>query len=178
MDQQPAYSRRQFVLAVNLAALLGWAAATAPVLYSYWQTRTDLPGIVSNTVKLALLTAVLGIPIALAATWLVAAPVLRRIMKAPISWRRAVLWGIIIPAVMAASGVLLGRILGLFQNLDPNSWSQDGGGDYIQEVDGILTPYGWLVTGESSLIFVLEGFVIALIVRAVVGPGRTTLVQK
>lgn len=56
--------------------------------------------------------------------------------------------------------------------MDPNSYSQVGGGEFTRSIDGILTPYGWLLLGQSVAIFIAGGVAIALFLRAVIGPGR------
>src|SRR5262245_56887633 len=101
MEGARAYSTRQFVLAVCVAALLGWAAFALPATFAYWQQWRDLDGILPRTMNYLGLTAIVGLPIALVACWVVAAPILWRVMRRGVSWRLAVLWGIVVPGVMA-----------------------------------------------------------------------------
>ncbi len=163
-----AYSRKQWVLAVNLAAVVGWAAFQLSNLLEGGPASLLRNG--SQVIAMLPLTAVIGLPIALGACWLIAAPILRRLMRRPITWPRAALWGLIVPAAMAAVGVLIWRLCGLWAHFSPG-YSQAGGGAQIIEIDGILTPYGWWATLRGNLIFVAAGFCVALIVRAIIGPG-------
>jgi hypothetical protein len=164
-----AYSNKQFAVAVSLAALLGWATVAVPIIAQYVMRPDRL---FSVAVSIAAMTAIFGIPIALIACWAVAGPILWRVMQRPVTWRRAAFWGLVIPLVMASLGVAIARLNGLWAYYNPNFSFQNGGGEYVQEVDGILTPYGWWLTGRDSLIFVLCGFAIALVVRAVIGAGH------
>ena len=122
----PAYSRRQFRRAVNGAAVLGWLAVCAPLLW--------------HRPELIVLVALIGLPIAFSACWLIGAPILRGVMRHPVSWLAAVGWGAVISGAMAAVAVAFGRLQGWLQSRNPMSWSQIGGGDYIQSIDGVLTP--------------------------------------
>jgi hypothetical protein len=74
---------------------------------------------------------------------------------------------------MAIAGAILTRLVSLLANLGSARYSESYGPPGVPiEIDGVLMPYGWWLTAQSSAVFVVVGFVIALIVRAVVGPGR------
>ena len=154
-----AYSGRQFVFAVCLSALLGWLYFVLPLWVQQGPMRLPIAALV-------------GIPIALVVCWVFAAPFLWLLMARPIGWRRALRSGFMISTLMAIAGIVLARIQGWRAAHDDNSYFQLGGGDYVREVDGVLTPYGWLMTAWETLLFILAGCVAALIVRAIVGGGR------
>ena len=157
MNQMAAYTHKQFVRAVNLSAFLGWLMVVAQL---FARPSQLIP------------VAIAFLPITLLVCWVIVAPILRRVINKPISWFRAAFWGALIASLIAFLGIIIGRFLGWQQSINPNFSSQIGGGDYIRSVDGILTPYGWRVLVQSTVLFVLGGILSALIVRAVIGPGR------
>jgi uncharacterized membrane protein (DUF485 family) len=150
-----AYSGRQFVFAVCLSALLGWLYFVLPLWIQQGPMRLPIAALV-------------GIPIALVVCWIFAAPFLWLLMARPVGWRR----GFMIASLMAVAGFVLARIQGWRAAHDANSYFQLGSGDYAREIDGVLTPYGWLMTAWDSLLFILAGTIAALIVRAIIGGGR------
>jgi hypothetical protein len=152
------YSKRDIHRAVNASAVLGWVAVTVWSLGGNW--------------PLYFYAALFGLPIAFAASWLIGAPVLRRVMRRTVTYPRAALFGGVIAAVMALASIAIGRYMGWRQSADDMSWSQIGGGDFIREVDGILTPYGWWIVGQNSLILIVLGAGIGVVIRAWIGPGR------
>lgn len=158
MEDDAAYTRREFRWALNASALLGWLAVAGPLL-------------LANPLWLPL-AAAFGLPIAFAGCWLIGAPILRRVMRRPVSWLRAAIWGGIIAMIFAAISIAIGRYQGWRQFQDPNFRSQIGSGDFVRSIDGILTPYGWWVVAQNTALFVLAGVVIALIVRGVIGAGQ------
>lgn len=156
--QQPAYSSRQIRRAINGAAVLGWLAVAGPILWP----RPEL----------IVFVAPVGLPIAFAACWLFGAPILRRVMRRPVTWRGGAGWGAVNSGAMAAVAVAFGRLRGWLQSRNPTSWSQIGGGEFVQSIDGVLTPYGWQVLARDTGLFILLGVAIALILRALIGPGQ------
>ena len=158
MTKKFAYSVKQTKLAINLSAILGWAAVALPICFS--------------NPSLLIPSAILGLPIAFVASWVVAAPVMKRLMKNSVSWFAAARWGGTIAFYIALISIFLGRIRGCQQRNDQTSFSQYGGGDYVREIDGVLTNYGWLYLGQSTLIFVFIGVCIALVLRLIIGPGN------
>lgn len=156
MDAQRAYSRRQWALAVNASAVLGWFSVVWPALLEP---------------KILLPAAIIGLPIAFLACWCVAAPILWRIMLRPISWLGAIRWGSTISASIALVGIAIGRLYGWMESVNPDISSQIGGGIYVQEIDGILTPYGWLLLARNTIWFVLGGVAVALLIRGLIGRG-------
>ncbi|MGJ8609620.1 MAG: hypothetical protein ACSHWY_00905 [Octadecabacter sp.] len=93
-------------------------------------------------------------------------------MNRPISWARAALWGATISAIIALVSIAIGRYRGWRQSQDDTFHSQMGGGDFIRSVDGILTAYGWQQLAQNSAMFIGLGVAIALVLRALIGPGR------
>ncbi len=84
MQTHSIYTGSQFVRAVNLAALMGWAAVTVPIAFT---TLNPL---------LWLASVLIGLPIAFALCWLIVAPVLKLVMRREVSWTAAVLWSLIV----------------------------------------------------------------------------------
>jgi hypothetical protein len=158
MNDYRAYGRRDFLVAVNLAALLGWGAFVAPI-------------IMEGGLSILPWAAILGLPVAFLACWVVGAPILWLVMARPITWFKALWLGAVISTGIASIGIAITRYLGWRQSQDPSSYSQIGGGDYIRSIDGILTPYGWWVLFQQTLIFVLSGVTVALVLRWLIGPG-------
>ncbi len=158
MDDGTAYTRRDLKKAINVSALLGWLAVVSPL-------------ILANPLLLPW-AAAFGLPIAFAACWLVGAPILKRVMRRPVTWLRAAIWGGTIALLIATISIGIGRYQGWRQFQNPNFNSQIGGGDFVRSVDGILTPYGWWVLAQNTALFVLVGMAIALIVRGVIGAGQ------
>lgn len=150
------YTRKQWKRAVNLSAVLGWLVIAVPIS--------------AGTSNAGLLQFV-GLPIAFLASWLVSAPILKRLMRKNVSWFQAVLWGGAITFLIALTSIAIGRFRGWMQSVDSSSFSQIGGGDKIREIDGILTSYGWLILAQNTAMFVAAGMVIALVVRLAIGPG-------
>lgn len=164
MSGARAYTNRQFALAVTLAAVLGWAAFCTPL-------------VVAGPVGMLAWYAAIGLPIALGGCWAVGGPILWRLMARPVGWARAGLWGGGIAAILVAISIAIGRFVGWRMSRNPNSSSQIGGGDHVQSVDGILTTFGWFVLAQRTALFVLLGAAVALIVRAVIGPGRAATIS-
>lgn len=156
MSDNPAYSRKQLSRAVNLSAVLGWACISIPMA-------------LQSNIGLLIWAAIVGLPIAFLCCWLIGAPILKFAFKKEISWLGAIGWGSTIAFVIALVSIALGRYRGWRQSINPNSYSQWGGGEYVREVDGILTAYGWLMLGKSTLIFVGMGAFVALLVWWIVG---------
>lgn len=165
-NAEHAYTRKQWALAVNLSAVLGWlvvaTASSAGVLH----------GGLSQFFAIMIWAAAIGLPIAFLASWLISAPILKKLMQRNILWVQAAFWGAVITSLIALAFISIGRLKGWIQSLDPNSFSQFGGGDKVREIDGILTSYGWLILAKNNSLFVLAGVVIALVVRLAIGPGR------
>jgi hypothetical protein len=117
------------------------------------------------------LFAVVGLPISFLVVWLIGGPILWRIMRKNVSWFEAACGGAFAALVLVAFSIAIGRFLGWLRFRNPNSWSQNGGGDFVTEIDGILTGYGWRMLALDSLKFVVLGVVVGLIVRGIIGPG-------
>ncbi|MDC0656551.1 hypothetical protein N6L27_00895 [Leisingera sp. SS27] len=160
MADELAYSRRQLATAVNLSALLGWTGIALPLSFEIG-------------VGILPWAAAIGLPISFFCCWLIAAPIFRRIMRKEISCFRAAFWGGAIALFMALVSIVAGRFRGWMKSLDPNYSSQLGGGDYVREIDGILTAYGWLMLAKSTAVFVALGVIVALAVRCWIGKPDT-----
>jgi hypothetical protein len=156
MTGQGKYSQKQFSRAVNLSAVLGWACVAVPMA-------------LQSNLGVLIWAAIIGLPISFLCCWVIGAPVLKRIMQKEISVFGAALGGGLIAFLIALVSIVLGRYRGWRQSLNPNVGSQLGGGEYIREVDGILTAYGWLMLGKSTAMFVAAGVFVALIVRLYIG---------
>lgn len=140
-----------------MGAFLGWIAVVWPLF-----ARPEL----------LIFAIIIGLPIAFGVSWIVAAPHLRRVMRNPVSWLHAALTGARIAFTIALIAIAIARFLGWLESHNPNRWSQIGGGEYVQEVDGILTAYGWLLLAQNTVLFTLSGGIIGLFLRALIGPGR------
>ena len=160
MSEPLAYTRKQFVIAVNLSAVLGWSIFAIPVL-------------LGGGLDLILWVAAIGLPIAFIICWLIVSPILKRVMQKNVTWAGAVGWGTIITLVLAFISIAIFRYWGWQISRDPYRSNQLGGGDNIREVDGILTTYGWLMLGQRTVIFVLGGVAIALVIRWIIGPATS-----
>ena len=156
MSDDLAYSRKQFVRAVHVSALLGWACISIPL------------GLLSN-IGVLISAAIVGLPISFLCCWLIGAPILKHAMKNEISWLGAICWGGAIASAIAIISIVFGRLRGWWLSIDPNFNYQIGGGEFIREVDGVLTSYGWLMLGKSTLVFVSIGAIAALLVWSVIG---------
>lgn len=92
-------------------------------------------------------------------------------MARPVTLVRAALGGAGVAAILAVIAFMIRRLNSLRAYDDPTFHFQLGRGDLVREVDGILTPYGWLVLARSTALFILLGAAIGLLVRALIGPG-------
>ena len=157
MRDWQVYSRKQWINAVNYAALLGYFAVVGvPSILN--ANPGGIPG-----------GAILGIPFALLCCWVFGAPVLKRLMRREISWFSAAYWGAAIASVMAFLSIVVGRYGGWRQSNNPHFNSRIGGDGCVRSIDGILTPYGWQVLAQNTLTFILTGAVIAIMVKWLVG---------
>lgn len=158
MEEERAYTKRDLRRAVNASAILGWFVISAPFVSEIG-------------ISLLPLAALIGLPIAFISCWVIAAPILWRVMREQVSWLFAMLWGAVISATMATVSIVAGRLNGLAISRDPNRSFQLGGGEYIKEVDGILTSYGWWILFQQTMLFILAGAIIGLIMRTIIGSG-------
>lgn len=153
------YTDRDLTLAVDLSAFLGWLSVSAPLVWLFG--------------PLALFFGVvLGLPTAFAACWLVGAPIVWRLMQRPITWLAAVGWGATIAGLIAALGIALVGFANWQRQQNAYPQERISGGNSARSVDGDLTLYGWWGVAQGVALFILAGIIIALIVRAIVGPGR------
>ncbi|MCX7287783.1 MAG: hypothetical protein NTW20_09545 [Rhodobacterales bacterium] len=154
------YGRDEVNYATNVGAFLGW------LIYSVY-SLSGLDSIVLAFFWL-LLFAVVGLPIAFLASWLIARPILLLMMRKPVSRAKAAFGGAGIAAIIAAISILIGRLNGYRISQDPtfNFWTG-------REIDGILTPFGWKMLALDSTFFIATGAAVGVLVRHIVGPGRT-----
>lgn len=157
MEQWPTYSRKQWVKAVNYSALLGYLAVVG------------VPSVLAANPGGILGGAILGVPIAMLCCWVFAAPALKYLMRKEIGWLSAASWGAFLASIMALVSIAIGRYIGWQQSDNPNFSGRVGGDGYIREIDGILTPYGWLVLAQNTLIFIVAGALIAILVKWLIG---------
>lgn len=157
MIDKPAYLREHWVRAVNASAVLGWLTVVGPAMPEMnW--------------GLLLWVGIIGLPIAFLTSWVIVAPILSQVMRRPISWARAVGWGIVISLTIAVAGFAAGRYIN--GRVSGDSWSIIAGFDYYSQIQGHLTPYGWWSLARHTAQFVLSGVAVGLILRAILGPGR------
>jgi hypothetical protein len=152
-----AYSQKQWFWAVNLCALTGWSFVFIPI------------SIEANSGTFFLNAFILGLPFVAFVCWIFVAPILRTLMKRQFSWFRAAQWGFFISSAISVLSIVLGRLIQWF---DTSSNSQLGGNDKTLSTDGILTPLGWFIVGYWTIAFMLLCIIVALVVRAAIGPGK------
>jgi hypothetical protein len=160
------YTRRERVRAINSAAVIGWAYFAAKYLIEYGNYG-GLP-----------FFAIYGIPVALAVTWIIAGPILLWLVRGPVSWLAAICWGAVIAGLMATIGFSIHALLRWNASANPNFHYQSGGGDFIRDVDGVLTPYGWSMQIEGAVEFTIVGTIVALVVRAIIGRGKEAALAR
>ena len=163
MNNDQAYSRAQWVRAVNLSALIGWACVAIPM--------TALSGL-----SVIIYAVIFGLPISFLCCWVIGAPILKYVMRREITWIRAVLWGGGVALIISLSGTAINRYRGWRQSLDPMlDTNFTSGRKGLVEVDGFLTAYGWLMVAQSTLIFVALGMFVALVVWMFIGNPASAL---
>jgi hypothetical protein len=157
MSEWSAYSRKQWVRAVNYSALLGYLALIG------------VPSILNANLGFVLVGATFGIPGAFLCCWAVGSPILKRLMQNEISLYSAAAWGTAIASILATISIVIGRYAGWRQSNNPNFYSVQGGGEYVTSIDGILTPYGWQMLAQDTVVFILTGAIIAVSVQWLIG---------
>ncbi|OYX22846.1 MAG: hypothetical protein B7Z10_12425 [Rhodobacterales bacterium 32-66-7] len=162
-DSFSAYSDKDRRRAIIVSALLGWTGVTVMELYG--ANRSQLLFYLP-------FFAVIGLPIAFLTTWVIGGPIIRRVMRRPVGWLRAAFAGATVATILAAISIVIGRLNGLRAYNDPTFHYRLGAGEYTSAIDGILTPYGWLLVARNTALFVALGTMIGLIVRVVIGPGQ------
>ncbi|MEX0365191.1 MAG: hypothetical protein AB3N22_03925 [Ruegeria sp.] len=136
---------------MNIAAFLGCLSFAGPFAFA--------------APRLFFLIMLCGLPIAFAFCWIVAAPVLYCVMRKPLSWLRAVVWGALISA-------LIGGVYGLLLSPRRLIVPQSSGGDAGDLYNWHYSTATWLDILQYCLPFMFLGAVVALIVRAIIGPGK------
>ncbi|MEP3636479.1 MAG: hypothetical protein ABJN14_04370 [Paracoccaceae bacterium] len=162
MANQRIYSRKQWVRAVNLSALFGWAISTLP-LVMLTGPATLIYGVI------------FGLPIAFLCCWVIGAPILNRLMRHEITLGRAAFWGGLIALLFSLLWTAVERYRGWQASLDPSRSTNFSGGTgfnggfVVTEFNGILTTYGWLMVVQSTLVFTAVGVFVAVLVRSLIG---------
>lgn len=162
MVNQLIYSRKQWVKAVNLSALFGWASATLP-LVMLTGPATLIYGVI------------FGLPISFLCCWIIGAPILNRLMRHEITLGRAAFWGGLIALFFSLLWTAVELYRGWQASLDPSrstnfsGGTDSNGGFVVTEVNGILTTYGWLMVAQSTLVFTAIGVFVAVLVRSFIG---------
>jgi hypothetical protein len=162
MGKTGTYTERERRFMINAAAVIGWMVITA---FSFQALGPE------GVLFFLPFAAIIGLPVAFLACWLIGAPILARMTRRSLSYPRAALCGGLISVSISIVSIMIGRFLGWMESIDDSRSSQFGGGDFVRSVDGILTPYGWLVVAQNTAIFMGIGALIGLVVRALVGPG-------
>jgi len=155
MTDHLAYSRKQWARAVNLSALIGWACIVLPL-------------VVLTGPATLVYGAIYGLPISFLCCWVIGAPILKRLMRREITLVRAAFWGGGIALLISLLGTAIERYQGWRESLDP-SISSSSGGKYLVEVNGILTPFGWLMVAQSTAVFTVLGVFVAVLVWSFIG---------
>ena len=156
----PAYSSKQWFWAVNLIAVLGTIGFFTPVIFTS-------PTRVASILPFAFIVSFI-------ISWLLIAPLLKVAMRKPASWLRSAIWGTASAMLVASVGFVLAEIRRFNALSSDGEKYQLGGGEYVREINGVVTSYGWQAIIQSNVTFILLGLVIALIIRAIIGPGRPT----
>lgn len=158
MGEVSPYSRSQRVWAIVLSATLGWAGVIG------WEiVRLGAPPDTSGFFIFALTF----FPVALLTCWLIGGAILSDLMRHPVSWRGAVLGGVMIAATIALLTLLL---------LGSISLSGSAGlrqSDEVFLMDGLPTSDGRRAIASYLVFFILLGAAVGFLVRLVIGPGRT-----
>jgi hypothetical protein len=161
MEEERAYTKRDWRRAVNASAILGWFCVTVPIIY-----ETGIEGI-----GLLPWIAGVGLPIAFIFCWVIVAPILWRIMRKSVSWLYAVVWGVAISITMAAVSIIISHLNGLRISRGTYADFHLVRGDFTREADRILTLYGWYDLLQNTALFILVCVLIALLIRAIIGSG-------
>ncbi|MEM7462235.1 MAG: hypothetical protein AAF362_06095 [Pseudomonadota bacterium] len=154
------YTHRQFVWAVNLSALLGWACLALPASF----IGTFVWG-------LLLWAAIIGLPIAFLCCWVIGAPVLHYIMRDSITWFAAIAWGAAIGGLISLAVFVITIIVGITMYMGGEFHAETGGLDVVKFVDGVLSAKLWLQILKLNLLWLGLAIFIAITLRAIIGPG-------
>ncbi|MGB1234583.1 MAG: hypothetical protein ACPG5U_02480 [Planktomarina sp.] len=153
-----AYTRKQWIKAVNFAAIFG----TIGVL---------TPNILTHPLQILMLFPY-AIIVGFLISWVFISPVLLFAMQRPASYVRAGTYGGISAALVAILGFALAESNRWHVRNSSFTHNQIGGGDYIREIDGFVTPYGWQIIIQNNAAFVILGIAVGLLLRWIIGPGR------
>lgn len=155
-----AYTPKQFRRAVNLSAVLGLVMVIATLMLEL------------QSVEMLFYGAIFGLPIAFLTCWIAVAPLLHIVMKHNISWVQAAIYGALITFILCAAWIGFFHLRALYW-WPSNQGSQLGYGEYLKSINGIRTVYGWKITAKSVASLMAVSAAIALVVRAIIGPGET-----
>jgi hypothetical protein len=137
--------------------MVAWGAVTVPLVAFGAVSFPTTPGLGALLVVTLANAAMFGLPIALVTCWVIDVPILWHIMARPVSWRSAAPWGVAIAAAMDLAFLLIAGVGQLADNRATRP-----------------APSSWLNFAEGSMLALIGGLAVALVVRAVIGPGRPT----
>ncbi len=158
MSDAYAYTRKEYVRAVNLS---GVSACTLMLASAIPAAGWDIVG----AIPFAFL---FGLPI----VWITVGPILYYRMRSQVTWMAAATLGTGIGLLLVSLGFLRGQSRRRYAAENDSFNYQLGGGDFVRDIDGTLTEYGWQVLIQNNVLFVIMCLLCALIVRYSVGPGR------
>lgn len=146
MTQWSVYSRKQWVHAVNLSALSAWALISFPLTAA---TGLSMLGY----------AAIFGLPTSFICCWLVGAPILKRIMRKPISAPKAAATGSGIAFVLALLYMVAARVVDRIVSNGPNGFFSGTDGLLLAQITAAFMGFGaivalfvWFVIGEPDQI--------------------------
>ena len=158
---QHAYSRKQWFWAVNLIALFGSLGVLLPVV-ALSRNFLQVLAIFPYAIVVALMVSCMFVAVPLAVA-----------MRQPASWARAAFWGGAVATAIGAVFFSIGHVRRLRARSDDSINYQLGGGDFVRDIDGVLTPYGWQVIVQTYMLFIGLGIFVALVMRLLLGPGKS-----
>ena len=164
MKEADAYSRNNWIWAVNLSGFFGWAVVVTPIAYQLCN------GTLQNVLEVLIWAAAIGLPIAFGVSWIITAPILKRVMRRRQTWKGAMLWGAAIAAVIYILYFCLYALIffgGAEQAQYPNLASR------LEEADHEISVSYWLSRTTPLVLFTLQGAVIGAVVRWAIGTGSS-----
>lgn len=140
-----AYSRKSWVAAVNLSALLGWLLINIVILIG--TSGSNL----ADVLAWFLWAGIVGLPIAFGICWIFVAPFVGLAMRRPLSWRASMIWGAAAASTMTGLIVVFAYIAGLIWTSAPIS-----------------------VRATQMVVVMVGGVFIGAFLRFVIGDGKQT----
>ena len=165
-----AYSRKQWIYAVCLSAIVGWVAVVAVPLAEavLWYGKSPRQFFGAD-LRISFL---FGIPISLIFCWVFLSPVLYFLMQRPIGPIRAAKLGILVSSAIFLLFFGYLRISGwMFSDPDFVAQSWPPPNPHIRKINGFLTPYGWSMAVFDFVVFVGVCTFGAILIQRTVGAG-------